>query len=333
MKNFTTMSMRYDGHKFEIIDQQMLPDKKIWVSIESPQDIIAAIKALKVRGAPLIGISASLSLALWSSKAGDLESFITALEQVRESRPTAVNLMNNLDLIKAEAVKSGFNTERIQALAFQLFQDDVDLCKKMGRAGAGLVDVGDGILTHCNTGGLATAGDGTALSVLLESHRQDKNIHVYVDETRPLLQGGRLTAWELLEAQVPHSIICDNMAGWFMQLGKVQKIFVGADRIAKNGDFANKIGTYSLAVLADFHKIPFYVVAPSTTLDSNCIDGKGIPVEMRKDSEVRGVKGHFGEIRWAPEGSPVLNPAFDVTPSQLVTGFVIDGEVHKSLSL
>ncbi|MBY0316143.1 MAG: S-methyl-5-thioribose-1-phosphate isomerase, partial [Bdellovibrionales bacterium] len=214
-----------------------------------------------------------------------------------------------------------------------IFAEDVQLCQEMAKVAAEKIQPGDRILTHCNTGALATAGRGTALGAITLAHQQDKKIHVYVDETRPLLQGGRLTSWELAKAKVPYTLICDNMAGALMSMGKVDKIFVGTDRIAANGDFANKVGTYSLAVLAKYHNISMYVVAPSTTVDVRCPSGKEIPIEERKASEVRGVEGHFGAVQWAQESTPVFNPAFDVTPVDLITGMIIDDKYYSQKDL
>lgn len=193
----------------------------------------------------------------------------------------------------------------------------------MADHGEALIKDGDNILTHCNTGGLVTAGIGTALGVVIRAHNKGKKVHVYVDETRSLLQGARLTTWELEKNGIPYTLNCDNMAAALMQTGKVQSIFVDADRIALNGDFANKIGTYNLAVLAHFHNIPFYVVAPYTTIDFNCKNGANIPIEQCMMDEVRGAKGSFGEVIWSLENSQVFNPAFDVTPAELVTAFVL----------
>jgi methylthioribose-1-phosphate isomerase len=205
--------------------------------------------------------------------------------------------------------------------AEHIYQEDVELCRKLSLNGAGVIEAQDQILTHCNTGGLATAGVGTALGAVIEAHRLGKNPHVYVDETRPLLQGARLTTWELGKNGIPHTLICDNMAGYLMQKRRVQRVLVGADRIALNGDFANKIGTYTLAVLCHRHDIPFFVVAPQTTVDLNCADGGGIPVEERDASEVRG--------SWTLAQTEVWNPAFDVTPHDLVTGWVLDHGVFS----
>ena len=209
--------------------------------------------------------------------------------------------------------------ERLVREAEAFFDEDVALSDAMSERGAALIQDGDSILTHCNTGGLATVGIGTALGAIRRAHEQGKKIHVYVDETRPLLQGARLTTWELARLKIPHTLICDNMAGFLMSQGKVQKVFVGADRIAANGDFANKIGTYGLAVLAHHHRIPFYVVAPETTFDSSCKSGSEIPIEQRRPDEVRAGK--------SPASCEVWNPAFDVTPRTLVTGIVLNNRM------
>jgi methylthioribose-1-phosphate isomerase len=241
-----------------------------------------------------------------------------AAQNLREARPTAVNLMNAVDRL-ADALAQPTAASRTAALvaeAESIFDEDVALCAAMGQRGADLIQDGDSVLTHCNTGGLATAGIGTALGAVRRAHEQGKRIHVFVDETRPLLQGARLTAWELGKLKIPYTLICDNMAGFLMSQGKINRIFVGADRIAANGDVANKIGTYSVAVLAHHHRVPFYVVAPRTTLDAACPSGKMIPIEQRKPEEVRAGK--------SPADCAVWNPAFDVTPRELITAIVLD---------
>jgi methylthioribose-1-phosphate isomerase len=217
--------------------------------------------------------------------------------------------------------------------AYRILEAEVAMNQSMAARGAALVQHGESILTHCNTGSLATPGVGTALGVIREAHRQGKNIHVFVDETRPLLQGGRLTAYELKREGIPYTLICDNMAASLMRAGKISRVFVGADRIALNGDFANKIGTYSVAVLARHHNVPFHAVAPVSTVDIDCVDGSHIEIEQRSAPEVRGVSGSFGLIRWAPADSPVHNPAFDVTPSNLVTSIVLDTGVYSAKEL
>jgi len=209
-------------------------------------------------------------------------------------------------------------------IAHHIKDEEIVMCDRMAKHGASLVKDGDNILTHCNTGSLATIGVGTALGVIREAHRQGKKIHVYVDETRPLLQGGRLTTYELQKEGIPHTLICDNMAGVLMSQGKIQRVLVGADRIALNGDFANKIGTYSVAVLAKYHNVPFHPVAPMSTIDFACTSGKDIPIEQRKKTEVLGAFG----VTWAPDQTEVYNPAFDVTPVELIESLILDSGIH-----
>ena len=327
------MALKYENGKLLVLDQQMLPHQEKWIESKTPEDMAKIIFDLKTRGAPLIGVAAALSLAIYAEEGHNLEDIIKKAELLRQSRPTAVNLMNALDRLLLIGNKGNFSMASLGQEAENIFEEDVKLCNQMANIGAELIKPQETILTHCNTGGLATVGIGTALGVISRAAERHEGLHVFVDETRPLLQGGRLTAWELEKLKIPYTLICDNMAGHLMSLGKVDKIFVGADRIATNGDFANKIGTYSLAVNAHFHKIPFYVVAPTTTLDKNCDHGKDIPIEQREADEVRGVQGHFGKVIWGPQKSPVYNPAFDVTPSELVTGYILDKGLFKGQEL
>lgn len=320
------MSIRHVDGELSIINQQTLPNKVEWLVSKSPEDMVGYIKELKTRGAPLIGVSASLALAKYAEEGASDSEFKSAAEALRDSRPTAVNLMICIDRLLDY---TEYRSEDIVAKAEAIFQEDVELCQKIAENGAPFIEDGDNVLTHCNTGGLATAGVGTALGVIAEAHKQGKKIHVYVDETRPLLQGGRLTTYELQELGIPYTLICDNMAASLMREGKIQKVIVGSDRIATNGDFANKIGTYGVAVLCKYHGIPFYVAAPYTTVDLDCPSGEGIPIEERVPFEVRGVKGAFGEVQWAPFEGPVYNPAFDVTPAELVSGWILDKSAYS----
>ena len=333
MKNLKSMALKVENGKLFVLDQQMLPHKETWIESKSPEDMSKIILDLKTRGAPLIGVSAVLSLALYAEKENRPEKIMEKAELLRNSRPTAVNLMNAIDRVLEIGNRSQWNILEIIKEAENIFEEDVTLCEKMAEIGSQLIKPDENILTHCNTGGLATVGRGTALGVISKAHENNKKIHVYVDETRPLLQGGRLTTWELESLDIPYTLICDNMAGHLMSLGKVDKIFVGADRVAVNGDFANKIGTYSLAVNAKYHNVPFYVVAPVTTLDKNCPNGKEIPIEQRESDEVRGVKGSFGQVIWGPTKAKTYNPAFDVTPHELVTGYVLDKGLFKGSEL
>ncbi|WP_437888370.1 S-methyl-5-thioribose-1-phosphate isomerase [Phytobacter sp. V91] len=326
MQTLQTTSLRIADNRLFILDQQALPQEKRWLAADSVALLVEHIHALRVRGAPLIGLSASLLLALLAEKGESRDELAQSLETLRASRPTAVNLMNNLDRMKLALAQEDF-APALAAEALRLIEEDKALCASIAQAGSALVTPGSRLLTHCNTGGLATAGVGTALGVIALAFEQGKVANVWVDETRPLLQGGRLTAWELGELGVPYQLITDSMAASLMAKGQVDAIWVGADRIAANGDVANKIGTYSLAVLAKFHGIPFYVAAPQTTLDPNCPNGEAIPIEQRTAAEVTGVAGSFGAVQWAPENAQVYNPAFDVTPAALISGWVLDSGV------
>lgn len=331
-----SLALKLENQSLHVLDQQLLPFKEEWIEVKNCDHMIDVIRALKVRGAPLIGVAAVLSLALEALRRpkASLDDFLQLARKMREARPTAVNLMNAVDRVTAVAITtpSDFGGAVFRE-AVRQFHEDVDLCEKMSACAADLISDGDGVLTHCNSGGLATAGRGTALGAITYAWDQKKSIHVYVDETRPLLQGGRLTAWELAQKKIPHTLICDNMAGYLMSQKKIQKVFVGTDRVALNGDFANKVGTYSVAVLCRHHAIPFYVVGPSTTVDRDCKNGSQIPIEERSSFEVRGVEGSFGRVQWASEDSSVYNPAFDVTPVDLVTGIVIDDTLFTQKQL
>ncbi|CAH5073976.1 S-methyl-5-thioribose-1-phosphate isomerase [Serratia marcescens] len=326
MQALNTTSLTLQDNRLWILDQQALPQEKRWRACDSVEELVGHIHSLRVRGAPLIGLSASLLLALLAERGLPRAELEQALHTLRAARPTAVNLMNNLDRMKLALAEPDWVPAMVNE-ALRLVEEDRRLCDRIADHGAGLVKPDSRLLTHCNTGGLATAGVGTAIGVLLHAHRQGKVQQVWVDETRPLLQGGRLTAWELGELGIPYRLICDSMAASLMAQGQVDAVWVGADRIAANGDVANKIGTYSLAVLAHYHGIPFYVAAPHTTHDPHCPDGAAIPIEQRAAAEVTGVSGSFGACQWAPNDAPVYNPAFDVTPAKLISGWVFDSGV------
>jgi methylthioribose-1-phosphate isomerase len=321
--NIDCLALRWSAQKFEILDQTLLPHNEVWISINDIEGMVEAIKSLKVRGAPLIGVAASLALAQSALKGDSPSQLLENLKKLYEARPTAVNLMNCMNRMM-KVIEKNPSPENVAKEAFDIFEEDVQLCRKIATAGSDLIQDGDQILTHCNTGGLATAGVGTALGLIRLAHEQGKKIHVFVDETRPLLQGARLTSWELQKLKIPMTLITDNMAAHFMSLKKINKVFVGADRIAVNGDFANKIGTYSVAISSRYHQIPFYVAAPYTTVDFDCESGGKIPIEQRIPQEVWGFKNLNSENFWAPKDTPVLNPAFDVTPQKLITGWVTD---------
>lgn len=324
-----SLGLRLVDQKVMLLDQQALPGEEIWADATEPDEMIRCIRALKVRGAPLIGVAAALCLGMAARQLQQEAEIRRVGLALRAARPTAVNLMWAIDRL----LPMSGEPEKLYSEALAIFHEDVELCLGMGRHGAGLIADGDGVLTHCNTGGLATAGIGTALGVIRTAAEAGKKIHVYVDETRPLLQGGRLTAWELERLGIPYTLITDSMAAGLMRAGKIQKVFVGADRVAVNGDFANKVGTYSVAVNSHYHGIPFYPVAPFSTLDQACPNGAGIPIEQRPADEVRGAAGSFGKVIWAPAGAPVDNPSFDVTPVELVTALVTDRGVFSQAQL
>lgn len=324
-----------DG-KIKLVDQTRLPADFRYIYCGDLRSLWQAIKKLKVRGAPAIGIAGALGVLLVSekSKRKNFKSYkrevLSSIRYLASSRPTARNLFWALERMERALLS---NKKRdvadiktiLKKEAFGVIREDKEICRRMAGHGAALVRKRDRILTHCNAGGLATADYGTALGVLFEAKRLKKEITVYVDETRPLLQGARLTSWELKKAGIKTILICDNMAASLMAEGRIDKIFVGADRIARNGDTANKIGTYSLAVLARYHRVPFYVVAPTSTFDLNLTNGKKIPIEKRDKKEVL----EFGGKRIAPAGINVYNPAFDVTPHKLITAIVTEEGVLR----
>ena len=327
MKDLKANALRYENGKLLVLDQRKLPGEEYWHSCRDGNDLVALIQGLAIRGAPLLGIAAAIWVGHCASRGDNNEELTNTIALLRESRPTAVNLMNYLDRLQ-QLIDNDDDRLPLADEAEAIFAEDVALCAAMSEHGAALIDHGDSILTHCNTGSLATAGVGTAIGVITTAHKQGKNISVWVDETRPLLQGARLTAWEMEKAGIPYHLICDSMSAGLMAAGKVDRILIGADRIAINGDFANKVGTYTLAVVARHHDVPFYVVAPRTTIDKHCADGASIPIEQRNADEVRGVAGSFGSCIWSPAEAPVYNPAFDVTPAELVTGWILDSGVY-----
>ncbi|EDM75514.1 putative translation initiation factor, aIF-2BI family protein [Plesiocystis pacifica SIR-1] len=322
-----------DGRALRLLDQTRLPIEEVWVELRELEPIAHAIETLTVRGAPAIGCAAAyglyvLSLAFPDDPEAFQAAFDAAAVRLANTRPTAVNLFVAIEqqrgaLAKARAQQPAVDGAGLrQALreeATRHVEDDLRFCLEMGAHGASCLPAG-GILTHCNTGALATSGHGTALGVIRSAHASGTELHVFVDETRPLLQGSRLTAWELMHDGIPCSLLCDNMAGALMARGEIQAAIVGADRITANGDAANKIGTYTVAVLCKHHGIPFYVAAPWTTIDMSLASGAAIPIEERKPEEVR---RHGGNLR-APADVPVRNPAFDVTPAELITGIITE---------
>lgn len=315
-----------------LIDQTKLPYEFITVDITNYKEMEVAIKDMLIRGAPAIGIAGAFGLILGALKISNLESkdvFYTKLKEIGDylmnARPTAVNLewaVNRLlalaDSIKHLEIAQIVETLKVEAI--QMHQEDLDACKKMGKHGATIVPKGATILTHCNAGGLATVGYGTALGVIRAAHEQDPTIKVFADETRPRQQGARLTAWELVQAGIDTTLITDGMCAHFMSLGMIDMVVVGADRIAANGDAANKIGTHTVAIVANEFKVPFYVAAPVSTIDPNIPSGQHIPIEERSHDEVRIVNGEYV----CPKEVNVINPGFDVTPARLIAGIITE---------
>lgn len=314
-----------------MIDQNALPLVEREVVCSTYPQVITAIRDLTLRGAPAIGVAAAMGAALGAqtlaaeSSENFQKKFFMICEEIAAARPTARNLFWALERMKRrleEDILAGRRdlAARLVAEAKRIGVEDIEINKQMGRHGRDLFSSGDQILTHCNAGALATAGFGTALGVIRAAVAEGKKLHVYVDETRPVLQGARLTAWEMKKERIPATLICDNMAGFLMQQGKIDKVIVGADRIAANGDTANKIGTYALAVLAFVHGIPFYVAAPVSTFDFSIKTGAQIPIEERQAKEVTCWRG----VQAAPQGMPVYNPSFDVTPAKYITAIITE---------
>lgn len=333
--NFKTIEWKND--KVILIDQRKLPLEEVYVEYSDYKSLADAIKVMVVRGAPAIGVAAAMGVALGALgiDAKNHEEFVQKMEKVCQTlidaRPTAVNLPWAVARMKkVYESKADLSIEQLKQVivkeALNIFEEDVDLCKKIGEQGAKLIANGDTILTHCNAGALATAGQGTALSPIYEAIKQGKKVSVFSDETRPFLQGARLTSWELIKNGVEVTLIADVAAASLMRSGIIQKVIVGADRIVSNGDFANKIGTYSVALAAREHEIPFYVAAPFSTIDWEMKSGSEIPIEERPENEVT----YFLNQKIAPEGVKVRNPAFDVTPHELVTGIITERGVATS---
>jgi methylthioribose-1-phosphate isomerase len=312
-----------DGY-LRLIDQTRLPTEVVHLDCRDIETLFEAIRSLRVRGAPAIGVTAAYGVCI-AAQGGDSSAILSAIERLASSRPTAVNLFWALERMRnvvEYSPGSPLNDLRARLLteARAIHEEDRRTCREIGRFGATLLADGASVLTHCNAGGLATSEYGTALAVMFAAHDEGKRLHVFVDETRPLLQGARLTAWELAERGIDTTLICDSMAAQVMREGRVQAVIVGADRIAANGDVANKIGTYGVAVLAAAHGIPFYVAAPTSTFDRLLATGDSIPIEQRAAEEVT----HGFGWQTAPAGVAVYNPAFDVTPARLVTAIICE---------
>jgi methylthioribose-1-phosphate isomerase len=331
MNNSNIQTMRWLDGKFQMIDQRILPNKFEYITYDSAESVAEGIRTMVVRGAPAIGCAAAFGIALEGIKLHRdrnndyLEKFQKAFKVLAESRPTAVNLfwaLEKMQRLLNENITLSLEelSKKLLLEAIDIMEGDISINKAMGAYGAELLKDGDTVLTHCNAGALATAGHGTALGVIRSAVQQGKKINVIADETRPFLQGARLTSWELIQDNIPVTLITDNMSGYLMSKGEINAIVVGTDRVAANGDVANKIGTYMVAVLAKKHNIPFYVACPISTIDMSCESGDLIPIEERESNEVTG----YRDNQWAAKGVKVRNPSFDVTPAELVTALITE---------
>ena len=322
-------TIEWSNEGVRMIDQRLLPTQEVYNTYRTVEEVAEAIKSMVIRGAPAIGVAAAMAIALGvknlSSKNHLRENFETICQTLHRTRPTARNLFWAIERMKQvfEGCQQCSLEEIQQALkeeALKVHREDIEINREIGRYGQQLLSESMTVLTHCNAGALATAGYGTALGVIRAAVENGKRIEVFADETRPFLQGARLTTWELMKENIPCTLITDSMAGHFMQSGRVQAVIVGADRIARNGDTANKIGTYSLAVLAKEHGLPFYVAAPRSTIDLNTPTGEQIPIEERNTREITEIKGES----LAPMSTSAINPAFDVTPNRLISAIITE---------
>lgn len=331
---FETIEWKND--KVIMIDQTLLPEEEVYIEFDNYKDVADAITRLVIRGAPAIGVAAAMGIAIGTLGISETKrdefkkQFDEICDYTNNARPTAVNLRWAVERMQRlyednEHLSFGEIKATLKNEAIKMREEDIEICKTLGKHGNKVIEEGATILTHCNAGALATAGYGTALGVIRAAHEAGKKIEVYADETRPFLQGARLTTWELMKDNIPVTLICDNMAGYFMKKGKIDIVVVGADRIAANGDAANKIGTYTVAVLAKENGIPFYVAAPTSTVDLRCPTGDGIPIEERTGEEV--IK--IGDTYIAPRDVKSAYPAFDVTPADYIAGIITEEGIAK----
>lgn len=320
MRTLKALSLRLENNHLYLLDQTLLPQQEKWIKCDTLNVMLESIQHLRVRGAPLIGIAAALYIAVAAFHGVSRQSLVEYCHALRKSRPTAVNLMYCIDSLLAILNDPQQTSEHVIQQAYKLFDEDIALCDAIAKQGVVLISQYKNIMTYCNTGGLATAGCGTALGIIKKSYCVTKDHHIWINETRPLLQGSRLTSWECSKSGIPATLLCDNMAATLMRQGAIDCVIVGADRIVKNGDFANKIGTYALAVAAKAHNIPFYVAAPSTSYDSSCACGDDIEIEQRSSNEV---------LKMSLSNIEVYNPAFDITPGKYVTGYISEKGILK----
>ncbi len=333
MKSTAFFTIDWRDGAVVMLDQRALPTREIYRTYTNYRSVARAITAMVIRGAPAIGVAAAMGIALGVrqlKRSGQPEVFARICQVFAATRPTAVNLFWAIERMqrryeKARAAGRDALIAALEQEALKIYQEDISANRRLGRYGAALIPQGATILTHCNAGALATAGYGTALGVIRAAWEQDKNISVFVPETRPYLQGARLTAWELVREGIPATLMTDNMIGHFMQQGAIDCVIVGTDRTAANGDVANKIGTYTSAVLAGRHNVPFYVAAPTTSIDLDCPSGQKIPIEERSAQEVTHIQGR----QLAPDGISVAHPAFDVTPHRLVSAIITEKGIAR----
>ncbi|NWG27796.1 MAG: S-methyl-5-thioribose-1-phosphate isomerase [Ignavibacteriaceae bacterium] len=331
MKNNNYFSLKFENDNLIFLNQTLLPLKEEYISTDDYNRIAEAIEKLEIRGAPAIGIAAAygLALSLKNSSQSEFENdFYLAFDRLSRTRPTAVNLFSALNEMKAVFLKNSDNPFLYKLLiqrAAEIHEQDIDYCERIGNNGLRIFKKKSNVLTHCNTGLLATGGNGTAFNIIRKAFNNGLLEKVYADETRPLLQGLRLTAFELMKEKIPFEVLCDNSAAFLMQKKLVDLVITGADRIALNGDTANKIGTYNLAVLCTYHEIPFYIAAPSTTIDREIISGDEIVIEFRNKMEILKINNH----QIAPEETETYSPAFDITPSHLITGIITEEDIFS----
>ena len=329
MKDFEYTAIRLRNKTLFVLDQRQLPQKEVWLKVKTPDEMCECISKLCVRGAPLIAVAAACSLTLFAKSKVNSSALLEAAKKLKATRPTAINLKNAIDGIIKD-IGNEVDPEEIEKRTEHLITEEIKMCENIARWGVSLIQKGEALLTHCNTGSFATPGIGTAFGIIRKAHQEEKNIHVYITETRPLLQGARLTAWELKKEGIPYTLICDSMTATLMQSGKIQRVLVGADRIAMNGDFANKIGTYGLATQAHYHRLPFHPAAPTSTLDFSCKHGSDIPIEQRPVYEIEGFHQDLEKTQWAPKNNQTFNPAFDITPASLISNFILDTGIYTA---